>query len=113
MSGLAERLSLIPQWMPGCPPTAPGPVRFSLEGVPEPERPALFREFFGREVAHYDVELTPDVPFDIDVRLQAFPGLLMMWGRAHGSRNQRTPQMLAADPTDDVGMVVNLGGDHR
>jgi AraC-like DNA-binding protein len=113
MSGLAERLSLIPNWTPGCRPSGPGPVRFSLEGVPERERPGLFRDFFGCEVARYDIELTPGVPFDIDVRLQAFPGLLMMSGRAHGSRTRRTPRMLAADPTDDVGLVVNLGGDQR
>ncbi len=113
MSGLTERLSLIPQSMPGRPAAGPGPLRFSLDGVPERERPAAFRELFGREVARYDVELMPDVPFDIDVKLHAFPGLMMMWGRAYGSRNQRTPEMLAADPTDDIGMVVNLGGQHR
>ena len=95
MSGLEERLTLVPQPAPGLAPAAPGAVRFSLDGVAERERPAVFREYFGREVIGYDIELLPDVPFDVDVRFQMLPGLMMMWGRTHGSRNQRTPETLA------------------
>jgi AraC-like DNA-binding protein len=113
MGDLGHPLSFVPRLAPGLPPSGPGPIRFSLEGAPERERPALFREFFGQEVIHYDVELLPDVPFDVDVRFQALPGLMMMWGRTHGSRNRRTRAMLAADASDDIGMIVNLGGDHR
>jgi AraC-like DNA-binding protein len=113
MSDLNHRLSVVPQLLPGLPPSGPGPTHFSLEGVPERERPAFFREFFGQEVIHYDIELLPDVPFDVDVRFQALPGLIMMWGRTHGSRNQRTRETLAIDANDDIGMIVNLGGDHR
>jgi AraC-like DNA-binding protein len=50
---------------------------------------------------------------EIDVKLQALPGLVMMSGRAHGSRNQRTPEMLALDGSDDVGLLVNLSGPHH
>lgn len=113
MSGLEERLTLVPQAPPGLLSAAPGAIRFSLDGVPERERPAVFREYFGREVVGYDIELLPDVQFDVDVRFQVLPDLMMMWGKTHGSRNQRTSQTLAHDASDDIGMVVNLGGDHR
>ena len=55
----------------------------------------------------------PDIPFHVDLKFQALPGLVMMWGRAHGSRNQRTREMLTADVSDDIGMIVNLRGPHR
>lgn len=113
MSGREERLTLVPQSPPGVPSYAPEPMRFSLDDVPERERCAVFREYFGREVICYDIELLPDVPFDVDVRFRMLPGLMMMWGRTHGSCNQRTRETLALDASDDIGMVVNLGGDHR
>jgi AraC-like DNA-binding protein len=113
MSGLEERLTPVPRAPPGLPSAVPGAIRFCLDGVPERERPAVFREYFGREVIGYDIELLPDVPFDVDVRFRVLPDLMMMWGRTHGSRNQRTSQTLAHDASDDIGMVVNLGGDHR
>lgn len=92
---------------------APSQIRFSLDGVPERDRPAIFREFFGREIIKYDLEPLADVPLDVDLILQALPGLMMMTGRAHGSRNRRTHETLAADPTDDLGLIVNLSGPLR
>ena len=65
MSGFEERLTLVPQVPPGLPSAAPGAIRFCLEGVPERERPAVFREYFGREVTGYDIEILPDVSFDV------------------------------------------------
>jgi AraC-like DNA-binding protein len=113
MSGLEERLTLVPQSLPGVPSYAPEPLRFSLDEIPERERAAVFREYFGRKVLCYDIALLPDVTFDVDVRFQMLPGLMMMWGKTHGSCNQRTRETLALDASDDIGMVVNLGGDHR
>jgi AraC-like DNA-binding protein len=92
---------------------AGGSVRFTLENIPEHERLPVFREVFGRHVLKYDLEPLPDVPFDVDLRFQVLPGLMMMSGRAHGSRNRRTFETLAADPTDDIGMIVNIRGPHR
>ena len=102
-----------PNCRSACSFSAAGSIRFTLDGVPEPERLPVFREVFGRKVLKYDLEPLPDIPFDVDVKFQALPGLMMMSGRVHGSRNQRTRETLAADPTDDVGMIVNLRGPHR
>ena len=90
-----------------------GSIRFSLEGVPQHDRLPVFREAFGRTVLRYDLEPLPDVPFDVDLRFRALPGLMMMSGWGYGSRNQRTREMLALDATDDVGLVVNLRGPLR
>jgi AraC-like DNA-binding protein len=89
--------------------TPAGPIRFSLGEAPVRERDAHYREFFGRSVMRYDVEPSPDVPFDIDVKLQTLPGLLMVTGKMHGSNNRRT-QAWIADGLDDFAMAVNLGG---
>jgi AraC-like DNA-binding protein len=86
-----------------------GPIRFSLGETPAGERDALYREFFGRSVMRYDVDPSPDVPFDIDVKLQTLPGLLMVTGKMHGSNNRRTQEWIA-DGLDDFAMAVNLGG---
>ena len=112
MSSLSQSLSLISELRPDAPPPVAGPIRFSLDGVPERERPAFFREYLGREVLKYELERVPDIPFDVDLKFQALPGLAMMWGKAHGSRNQRTRETLTADVSDDVGMIVNIRGPH-
>ncbi|HET7155146.1 MAG TPA: AraC family transcriptional regulator [Hyphomicrobiaceae bacterium] len=91
----------------------PGSIRFSLDGIPEHERLAVFREVFGRMVLRYDLEPLPDIPFNVDLRFRTLPDLMMMTGWAHGSRNQRTAETIAADSSDDVGMIVNLRGPHR
>src|SRR5215470_14940820 len=104
--------SLLPEIPPGMQLLAGGAVRFALDDIPEHERLPVFREVFGRTVLKYDLEPLPDIPFNIDLKFQALPGLMMMSGRAHGSRNRRTLETLAADPTDDIGMIVNLRGPH-
>jgi AraC-like DNA-binding protein len=113
MDGLTERLSCVSEALADTPPSQHAPLRLSLDGVPERDRRAVFREVIGREVIRYDIEPLPDVPAEIDVKLQALPGLMMMWGRIHGSHDKRTREMVAADCCDDIGMVVNLRGPHR
>jgi AraC-like DNA-binding protein len=95
--------------MPVAPPSDAGPIRFAATGAPEPKRADLYREFLDRSVVRLDVEPLPDVPFDVDVMLQALPGLQLFSGRLHGSRNWRTREMLT-DGKDDFSLMVNLGG---
>jgi AraC-like DNA-binding protein len=90
----------------------PGPIHFSLNGAPEDARPDMYREFFGRSVFRLDVERLDNVPFEVDVTLQALPGLHMFSGKVHGSRNRRTREFIA-DNIDDYGLMVNLGGPYQ
>jgi AraC-like DNA-binding protein len=99
--------SAAPEGMLGA--MARAPVRFSLRDTPARDRDDLYREFFGRAVMRYEVEPSREVPFDIDVKLQMLPGLLMVSGKMHGSRNCRTRQSMA-DGLDDFAMALNLGG---
>ena len=85
------------------------PVRFSLNDTPERERPDVYREFFGRTVMGVDVEPLDDAPFDAEVVLQPLPGLQLFSGRVHGSRNRRTPRLLA-DGRDGYSLLINLRG---
>jgi AraC-like DNA-binding protein len=98
-----------PEPPPGIARSAAEPIRLSLQGVPEHERPGLYREFFGRSVMRLDAEALPDHPFEVDVTLQRLPGLMLFAGTLHGSRTRRTREMLA-DGVDDVCLMVNLGG---
>src|SRR4051794_8150874 len=112
MNDLTQSLFRMGPPTPAAP--AAGAFRFSLDGVPERDRPAMFREYFGREVLKYDLEPLADVDFHVDLKFQPLPGLMMMSGKMHGSRNRRTAEAVAADgATDDVGMLVNLRGAHR
>jgi hypothetical protein len=115
MSDLTKLPSITPEMLANAPPPgACGAFRFSLGGVPEHEKPTLTREFFGRSVIKYDIERLRDAPkFEIDVTLQMMPNLMMMTGQSHGSRNMRTREMVALENSDDVGMVVNMRGEHR
>jgi len=96
----------------GSAPTGPGPMRLSLRDAPERERPALYREFFGRSLFRLDVEPLRDHTLEVDVILQRLPGLRLFSGKLHGSRNQRTRAFLA-DGVDDFTLLVNLGGPYR
>jgi hypothetical protein len=109
MRGSTGLPSLTPEVLLGPQFPVAGQTRFSLRDTPEQERDDRYREFFGRSVMRYDVEPSPDVPFDIDVKLQTLPGLLMVTGKMHGSVNQRTREWMA-DGLDDFAMAVNLGG---
>ena len=101
---------LTPEALRGAP--APSePVRFSLRDTPERQRNDLYRDFFGRSVMRYEVEPSRNIPFDIDVKLQILPGLLMVTGKMHGSDNRRTRECLA-DGLDDLAMAVNMGGSY-
>jgi AraC-like DNA-binding protein len=113
MSDSSQSPSIAPGMPLGMQLLASGSIRFSLEGVPEQDRLPVFREAFGRTVLRYDLEPLSDVPFDVDLKFRALPGVMMMSGWGYGSRNQRTREMLALDATDDVGLVVNLRGPLR
>jgi AraC-like DNA-binding protein len=113
MTDTTQSTSITPELPIGMQLLASGSIRFTLDGVPPSDRMAVYREVFGRSVMNYDLEPLPDIPFDVDLKFQALPGLLMMSGRVCGSRNTRTRETLAREGTDDIGMLINLVGPHR
>jgi hypothetical protein len=109
MLGLTQRLSLVPELLPDAPPPGPGPVRFSLDRVPEARTAGIYREFIGRSVARLNIEPMRDAPFEADFTLQSLPGLQLISRRVHGSCNRRTRER-PADGQDDFTLAVNLRG---
>ena len=98
----AQTPTAAPELPPGVQPLPDGAMRFSLDGVAERERIPVFREAFGQLVLKNDFEPLADVPFDVDLRLQMLPGLMMMSGKVHGSRNQRTHECRTANRAAEV-----------
>src|SRR5215831_12922355 len=78
----------------GVRPSGPGPIRISLEDVPERHRLGVYREFFGRSVFRMDMEPLTDHRFEVDAMLQTLPGLQLLMGKRLGWRNRRTREML-------------------
>jgi AraC-like DNA-binding protein len=109
MDGTTVQRSRMPRLLPDVSRAGPGPVRFSLDGVPERERLGIYREFFGKSVCRFEIDPLDGVPFDVDVTLGAMPELQLFKGRVQGTRCGRAPKLLA-DGTDDFALVVNLGG---
>jgi len=99
--------ALTPDLLHGARPA--GPVRFSLHDAPERERPNIYRDFFARSVMGVDVEPFGETSFDARVILQPLAGLQIFSGCVHGSRNRRTPALLA-DGRDEFTLFINLGG---
>jgi len=95
---------------PAGPATAAPALRLSPSDFPERERGAVLTEFFECESLKHDFELLPDGRLDADLKFRVLPGLVLIWGKARGSRNKTTREPLTADAADDVGMIVNLTG---
>jgi AraC-like DNA-binding protein len=83
-------------------------LRMCANSAPERERPNLLGEFFHRLGVRYDTQAVDGDPVEIDLTLQALPGLQIMSGRLQGARNRRTRGN--NDATEDIGLIINLKG---
>jgi AraC-like DNA-binding protein len=97
----------------GCPveaaPSDFRPLRFSASDLPEKDRVAAWREFFGPSVFRTDIDPARDVQFRADVTLRLLPDLCLVWNVMSPARFQRTPK-LAGDGNDQIGLVVAATG---
>jgi AraC-like DNA-binding protein len=95
----------------GSRPTTTGKLCLALEDTPEYERPARLSEFFARLGVRYDACPVHDDPIEIDLTLQALPGIQLLSGRMQGASYRRT--RAGGDPTEDIGLIINPRGEHR
>jgi AraC-like DNA-binding protein len=86
----------------------PGPVRLVLGD--KAENPTVLRECFKKLGFLYEVDRVKEIPFEMDLSLNALPGMLMALGKLHGTRNSRN-RASGADG-DDYVLIVNLEGPH-
>ena len=89
-----------------------GFLRFSTNDLPERDRLPVFRELHGRQLMRVDLEPLPDLPFQVDVALQASPGLGVMLAATSGGRVSRTRE-LVRDGDDDLFLGLVLAGRSR
>ena len=114
MRDLAQIQKLSPLAMLGsAPPQRPkGPVHWAFDDMPERERPTLLRECLARAGVHYELCAVRDVPFHVDLAMNALPGLMVVMGGLHASRRCGARE-LAAETRDDATLLMNLKGAHR
>jgi len=91
----------------GSRPATTGLARLALDNTPEPERPSHLREFFERLGVRYDAERLNGDPVEVDLILRGLPGIQYLSGRMRGNYRRRCEK---ADPTEDIGLVINPGG---
>lgn len=76
------------------------PVRFNTADVPEAERMAFVREFYGPVLTGLDLAPAPDDPFRISVSFLELPGAWVAQGTASAMVSTRTTALLS-DGIDD------------
>lgn len=95
--------------MAGSRPAPANMVRLLTAHAPERKRPELLRSFFARLGVRYDIDLFDESTFEIELALQALPGLQILSGHMQGALFRRTRE--DSDPTEDVGLLVNSGAE--
>jgi AraC-like DNA-binding protein len=85
-------------------------LRFSTRDFPEKERIPFWREVFGRQICHIDIEPHGDGPMDIDATMLALPNLHVGLCRAATPACWNRTAELAKDGDDSFGFVIPLGG---
>ena len=79
--------------------------RFSTRALPERMRIPLWRESFGRNIVHADIEPLSDVPFKAEATLQAIQGLRTLALTGSSMRFKRSQASLV-DGDDSIGIIT-------
>jgi AraC-like DNA-binding protein len=84
--------------------------RFSTDQFPQRDQLPIWREVFGRQVFHVDIEAPSDSQFIGDATLHALPGLKLLSGtNGPGVYTRRTPELIG-DGFNDFFLTVNRRG---
>jgi AraC-like DNA-binding protein len=87
----------------------PGPVRFSLGDAARRDGPMLWEACLARMGFAHRVHPLPDEEFELDIAINAMPGIVMAAGKLCGAQRQRT-RALVENGADEIGLVVSLKG---
>src|SRR5262245_40801716 len=79
--------------------------RFSTRQLPERMRIPLWRENFGRDIVHADIEPLSDVPFQAEATLHAVQGLRTLALTGSSMRFSRS-QSSIVDGDDSIGIII-------
>jgi AraC-like DNA-binding protein len=85
-------------------------LRFSTSDLPERDRLSYWRELFGRQIAHVEVEPLSGLAFQADARVLALAGLRVMWANLSSDMYMRRTRQLLSDGDDSIGLVIKQSG---
>lgn len=86
------------------------PICLSSRDLPAAERVPFWREVFGRQIAHIDIEPDRDQPFCMEATLRAFPGLRLHASGTTSPLRLSRPREMLADGNDDLAFLTNMRG---
>ena len=86
----------------------PPPFHFVSDNLPPRDRIAMWEDF-AKKFVRVEVDPLPDAPFRVDLTLRSLPGLKTLAGTLGGTRDQRTPSMIA-EGNNDAYLLVVLDG---
>ena len=89
-----------------------GAIRISTDEFPERERLPLWREIFGRNMVHVDIEPLDDRPFRASATFLALPGLGVAFGSHSDARYVHGKQSVARAGDQVVLALVTRGLGH-
>jgi len=84
-------------------------VEFSTDHIPEKDRIAFWREYYGHVMLRVDLEPARDAAFEARMASLALPGLQLMEASSSPAKISRSGRYLA-DGNDDVVVAVNRTG---
>src|SRR6201995_465842 len=84
-------------------------VEFSTHGVPERDRVAVWREYYGQVMMRVDLEPPRDMTFEARNRCLSLPGLQLLESASSPVKVSRNGRYLA-DGNDDVVLAIARSG---
>jgi AraC-like DNA-binding protein len=88
----------------------PQVLRFSTRDLPASERAPFWREVFGRQICHIDVEHQSDDPMDVEAAMLALPNLHVGFCQAATPACWKRTAELVKDGEDGIGFVLLVEG---
>src|SRR5215468_1791897 len=84
-------------------------VEFSTDHIPEKDRIAFWREYYGHVMLRVDLEPARDAAFEARMVSMALPGVQLMEASSSPAKISRSGRYLA-DGNDDIIVAVNRIG---
>lgn len=86
------------------------PHRFTTTALPERDRVAMWRDFFGPSVFQVEIEPLSGMPFHANFVARRLPGLTLASSVTSPARFARTPALAARGSGDDIDLFINSKG---
>jgi AraC-like DNA-binding protein len=86
------------------------PVRFSTRDIPVRERVAYWREMFGRQICHVEIEPHADIPLEAEATMAALSGIAVCFSSATSPACWKRTADMVKDGRDGLALLIPLAG---